>query len=72
MIRTPICDLLDTQHPTALGGMGSASSPAMTAAVSQIRPLHSTDPSHADWLAAPRYAAEERDEIGPLNQLPSG
>ena len=51
MIRTPICDL-DIQHPTALGGMGSASSTAMTAAVSQIRPLHSTDPSHADWLAA--------------------
>ena len=52
MIRTPICDLLDIQHPTALGGMGSASSTAMTAAVSQIRPLHWTDPSHADWLAA--------------------
>ena len=28
MIRTPICDLLDIQHPTALGGMGSASSTA--------------------------------------------
>ena len=35
MIRTPICDLLDIQHPIALGGMGSASSPAMTAAVSR-------------------------------------
>ena len=35
MIRTPICDLLDIEHPIALGGMGSASSPAMTAAVSR-------------------------------------
>jgi NAD(P)H-dependent flavin oxidoreductase YrpB (nitropropane dioxygenase family) len=35
MIRTPICDLLNIQHPIALGGMGSASSPAMTAAVSR-------------------------------------
>src|ERR1044072_682760 len=35
MIRTPICELLDIEHPIALGGMGSASSPAMTAAVSR-------------------------------------
>ena len=35
MIRTPVCDLLDIEHPIALGGMGSASSPAMTAAVSR-------------------------------------
>jgi NAD(P)H-dependent flavin oxidoreductase YrpB (nitropropane dioxygenase family) len=35
MIRTSICDLLNVQHPIALGGMGSASSPAMTAAVSR-------------------------------------
>ena len=35
MIRTPVCDLFDIEHPIALGGMGSASSPAMTAAVSR-------------------------------------
>src|SRR4030095_7052080 len=35
MIRTPVCDLLESEHPIALGGMGSASSPAMTAAVSR-------------------------------------
>jgi NAD(P)H-dependent flavin oxidoreductase YrpB (nitropropane dioxygenase family) len=35
MIRTPICDLLNIKHPIALGGMGSASAPAMTAAVSR-------------------------------------
>src|SRR5689334_17635529 len=34
MIRTPVCSLLDIEYPIALGGMGSASSPAMTAAVS--------------------------------------
>jgi NAD(P)H-dependent flavin oxidoreductase YrpB (nitropropane dioxygenase family) len=35
MIRTPVCDLLGIDHPIALGGMGSASSPAMTVAVSR-------------------------------------
>jgi NAD(P)H-dependent flavin oxidoreductase YrpB (nitropropane dioxygenase family) len=35
MIRTPVCDLLDIEHPIALGGMGSATSPALVAAVSQ-------------------------------------
>ncbi|MBN8937074.1 MAG: nitronate monooxygenase, partial [Rhizobiales bacterium] len=35
MIRTPVCDLLNIELPIALGGMGSASSPEMTAAVSQ-------------------------------------
>ena len=35
MIRTPVCDLLDIEHPIALGGMGSATSPALVAAVSR-------------------------------------
>src|ERR1700751_5180053 len=35
MIRTPLCDLLDIEHPIALGGMGSAASPALVAAVSR-------------------------------------
>src|ERR1044072_9355601 len=35
MIRTPICDLLDIEQPIALGGMGSATSPALVAAVSR-------------------------------------
>jgi len=35
MIRTKICDLLDIEHPIALGGMGSATSPALVAAVSR-------------------------------------
>lgn len=34
MIRTPVCDLLDVEHPIALGGMGSATSPELVSAVS--------------------------------------
>jgi NAD(P)H-dependent flavin oxidoreductase YrpB (nitropropane dioxygenase family) len=34
MIRTPVCDLLDIEHPIALGGMGSVYSPDLVAAVS--------------------------------------
>ena len=35
MIRTAVCDLLDIEHPIALGGMGSATSFALVAAVSK-------------------------------------
>ena len=35
MIRTAVCDLLEIEHPIALGGMGSATSPALVAAVSK-------------------------------------
>ena len=34
MIRTPVCDVLDIEHPIALGGMGSVYSPDLVAAVS--------------------------------------
>jgi NAD(P)H-dependent flavin oxidoreductase YrpB (nitropropane dioxygenase family) len=34
MIHTPICDLLGIRHPIVLGGMGSATSPELVAAVS--------------------------------------
>jgi NAD(P)H-dependent flavin oxidoreductase YrpB (nitropropane dioxygenase family) len=34
MIHTPVCDLLGVEHPIALGGMGSAFSPSLVAAVS--------------------------------------
>jgi NAD(P)H-dependent flavin oxidoreductase YrpB (nitropropane dioxygenase family) len=34
MIRTAVCDLLDIEHPIALGGMGSVFSPDLVAAVS--------------------------------------
>lgn len=35
MIRTPICRLLDIEHPIARDGMGSATSPPVVAAVSR-------------------------------------
>jgi NAD(P)H-dependent flavin oxidoreductase YrpB (nitropropane dioxygenase family) len=35
MIKTPICDLLDIEYPIALGGMGSATTPQLVAAVSR-------------------------------------
>lgn len=35
MIRTPVCDLLGITHPVFLGGMASASSAKLTAAVSE-------------------------------------
>ena len=34
MIRTPVCDLLQIDHPIALGGMGSVYAPELVAAVS--------------------------------------
>src|SRR5262245_21030218 len=34
MIRTPVCDLLQIDHPIALGVMGSVYSPELVAAVS--------------------------------------
>src|SRR3972149_4805256 len=34
MIHTRICDLLGIPHPIVLGGMGTATSPALVAAVS--------------------------------------
>jgi NAD(P)H-dependent flavin oxidoreductase YrpB (nitropropane dioxygenase family) len=34
MIKTPICDLLGIEHPIALGGMGSGTSPELVSAVS--------------------------------------
>ena len=35
MIKTPICKLLDIEHPIALGGMGSATNPELVSAVSR-------------------------------------
>ena len=37
MIKTPICDLLKTEHPIALGGLGGGfTQPAMVAGVSEV------------------------------------
>ena len=41
MIRTPVCDLMEIDHPIALGGMGSIYSPDLVAAVSNAGGLGS-------------------------------
>src|SRR5437763_2415165 len=35
MIQTPVCDVLQIDHPIALGGMGSVYAPELVAAVSR-------------------------------------
>ena len=61
MIRTPVCDLLDIEHPIALGGMGSVYSPELVAAVSSAGGLgamgcHYMNPSRSA-PARPRSAS---------------
>jgi len=54
MIRTPICKLLDIEHPVALGGMGSATSPELVAEVSRAGGLGALGCHHLtpDQIAA--------------------
>ena len=57
MIRTPVCDLLDIEHPIALGGMGSVYSPELVAGVERGRarchglPLHESGQIRAGTAA---------------------
>src|SRR5262249_8040769 len=48
MIRTPVCELLDIEHPVALGGMGSIYSPPLVAAVSGAGGLGAMGCHHAN------------------------
>ncbi len=48
MIRTPFCDLMDVEHPIALGGMGSVYSPQLVAAVSNAGGLGAMGCHHLD------------------------
>jgi NAD(P)H-dependent flavin oxidoreductase YrpB (nitropropane dioxygenase family) len=62
MIRTPVCDLMEIDHPIALGGMGSVYSPDLVAAVSNAGGLgamgcHYLD---ADQIRASTAALRER------------
>ena len=62
MIRTPVCDLMEIDHPIALGGMGSIYSPDLVAAVSNAGGLgamgcHYLNP---DQLRAGTAALRER------------
>ena len=66
MIRTPVCDLLDIEHPIALGGMGSVYSPELVAAVSSAGALgamgcHYMD---AEQIRAGTAAIRERTNKG--------
>jgi NAD(P)H-dependent flavin oxidoreductase YrpB (nitropropane dioxygenase family) len=48
MIRTPFCDMMDIEHPVALGGMGSVYSPDLVAAVSNAGGLGAMGCHHLD------------------------
>jgi NAD(P)H-dependent flavin oxidoreductase YrpB (nitropropane dioxygenase family) len=57
MIRTPICDVLGIEHPIALGGMGSGTSPELVSAVSNAGGLgalgcHGLRPEQVDERTA--------------------
>jgi NAD(P)H-dependent flavin oxidoreductase YrpB (nitropropane dioxygenase family) len=48
MIRTPFCDVMEIEHPIALGGMGSIRSPDLVAAVSNAGGLGAMGCHHLD------------------------
>jgi hypothetical protein len=58
MIRTPVCDLLQIEHPIALGGMGSVYGPALTAAVSNARSYSGAMPFSANSFFAFSFLAK--------------
>ena len=62
MIRTPFCDLMDVEHPIALGGMGSVYSPDLVAAVSNAGGLGAMGCHHldAEGIRAGTAAVRER------------
>ena len=72
MIHTPICDLLRITHPIVLGGMGSATSPRLVAAVSNAGGLGtlgtSAFQSH-QITAAARAIRESTDKPFGINHL---
>ena len=66
MIRTPVCDLLDIEHPIALGGMGSVYSPELVAAVSSAGALGAMGCHYMDTeqIRAGTAAIRERTNKG--------
>jgi NAD(P)H-dependent flavin oxidoreductase YrpB (nitropropane dioxygenase family) len=62
MIRTPICRLLDIEHPIALGGMGSATSPPLVAPVSRAGGLGALGCHYRTPEQIRDYAAAIRQE----------
>lgn len=72
MIHTPICDLLGITHPIVLGGMGSATSPALVAAVSNaggLGTIGTSTFSSAQITAAAQAIRESTDEPFGINHL---
>jgi NAD(P)H-dependent flavin oxidoreductase YrpB (nitropropane dioxygenase family) len=64
MLRTRICELLGIEHPIVLGGMGTGTSPALVAAVSEAGGLGVLGATAQDPAAVARDAAEIRALTG--------
>ena len=72
MIRTPICDLLGITHPIVLGGMGSATSPKLVAAVSNaggLGTLGTSTLAGEQITAAAKAIRESTDKPFGINHL---
>jgi NAD(P)H-dependent flavin oxidoreductase YrpB (nitropropane dioxygenase family) len=68
MLHTPICDLLGIRHPVVLGGMGTATTPKLVAAVSAVGGLGILSASHQ----SPDQQRAEVAEIRSLTDAPFG
>jgi NAD(P)H-dependent flavin oxidoreductase YrpB (nitropropane dioxygenase family) len=64
MLRTRICELFGIEHPIVLGGMGTATSPALVAAVSETGGLGVLGASQQDPAGVARDAAAIRALTG--------
>ena len=64
MLRTRICELLGIEHPIVLGGMGTGTSPALVAAVSEAGGLGVLGATQQDAAAVVRDAAAIRAATG--------
>ena len=68
MIHTPICDRFGIRLPVVLGGMGSATTPKLVAAVSEAGGLGILSASHQ----SPDQQRAQVDEIRSLTDAPFG
>src|SRR6478609_8376149 len=75
MLRTGICDLLQVEHPIAIGGMGSVYSPALIAFVSSAGSFGAIDAGANHIRRRREKAADQqavRDKFSSLRHLRSG
>jgi len=68
MLHTPICDLLGIRHPVVLGGMGTATTPQLVAAVSAAGGLGILGASHQ----SPDRQRADVEAIRALTDAPFG